>query len=361
MKREGYIVVSIILLISIGLAYAAPPSFHIFSGNVHCENDPLTPLVTYAISATADNGTHSFDVDGSVSDEGEYFFIIDADPTYTIYFYIDSVEVGSSAYTMFGITNDLDFTTSSELYCGAPPVCGDDVIELPEECEGDDNLNEETCITLGHDGGDLFCYPVGHEEECMFNETMCTDTPPGDDDDDSGNDDSGNDDDDAVCGDDVVEDPEDCEEDDLDGATCGSLGYSGGGNLACATDCSFNTTNCVAGPDDTICGDDVAEGDEGCDGADLKGNDCSSLGYDSGDLACNSDCTFNENNCETGGGVITFPVSPYGDLAFWSTISLFVVILGVLGYLFYDKFRKKPVKKIPKKLPSKVSKKLAKK
>jgi len=285
MKREGYIVVSIILLISIGLAYAAPPSFHIFSGNVHCENDPLTPLVTYAISATADNGTHSFDVDGSVSDEGEYFFIIDADPTYTIYFYIDSVEVGSSAYTMFGITNDLDFTTSSELYCGAPPVCGDD----------------------------------------------------------------------------VVEDPEDCEEDDLDGATCGSLGYSGGGNLACATDCSFNTTNCVAGPDDTICGDDVAEGDEGCDGADLKGNDCSSLGYDSGDLACNSDCTFNENNCETGGGVITFPVSPYGDLAFWSTISLFVVILGVLGYLFYDKFRKKPVKKIPKKLPSKVSKKLAKK
>jgi len=358
MKREGYIVLSIILLVSLGLVYAAPPSFHIFSGNVYCEGDPLTPLVTYVVSATVDNGTDSFDVDGSISDEGEYFFIIDADTTYTVYFYIDSVEVGSAAYEMFGVTNNLDFITASELYCGEPPVCGDDIIELPEECEGDDNLNEATCVTLGHDGGDLFCYPVDHAEECMFNETQCTDNPGNDD---SGDDDSGDDDDDAVCGDDVVEDTEDCEEDDLDGATCGSLGYSGGGNLACADDCSFDTSGCSAGPDDVICGDNVAEGDEGCDGSDLNDNDCVSLGYESGDLTCNSDCTFNEDNCETGGGVITFPMDPSGDLAFWSTISLFIIILGVLGYLFYDKFRKKPVKKIPKRLPKKLSKKLSKK
>jgi hypothetical protein len=359
MKRDGYIVICIILLVSLGLAYAAPPSFHIFSGNVYCQDDPLIPLVTYAISATVDNGTDSFNADGSVSAEGEYFFIIDADTTYTIYFYIDGEEVGSSEYTMFGVTNDLDFTTTSETYCGEPPVCGDDIIELPEECEGD-NLSEASCVTLGHDGGTLFCYPVGHAEECMFNESACTDNS-GDDDNGGDDDNDDNDDEDAVCGDDLVEDPEDCEEGDLDGATCGSLGYSGGGNLACDTDCSFDTSGCIAGPEDVICGDgDAGEGEE-CDGTDLKGSDCVILGYDSGDLSCNDDCTFNENNCEVAGGGITFPVSPYGDVAFWSTISLFIVILGVLGYLFYDKFRKKPAKKIPKKLPKKLSNKLAKK
>src|SRR5262249_47622935 len=39
------------------------------------------------------------------------------------------------------------------------------------------------------------------------------------------------------------------------------------------------------------CGNGVREGNEVCDGADLNGASCGSLGYASGTLACKADCT----------------------------------------------------------------------
>lgn len=47
----------------------------------------------------------------------------------------------------------------------------------------------------------------------------------------------------SVCGDGVIEGPEDCEGSDLDGATCSSLGYEPG-TLTCDIACTYDTSQC---------------------------------------------------------------------------------------------------------------------
>ncbi|MEO0119450.1 MAG: dockerin type I repeat-containing protein [candidate division WOR-3 bacterium] len=54
-----------------------------------------------------------------------------------------------------------------------------------------------------------------------------------------------------------------------------------------------------------ICGNNIKENNEECDGPDLGGQSCISLGYSGGNLSCNSNCTFNVSQCITtpqGGG-----------------------------------------------------------
>lgn len=49
---------------------------------------------------------------------------------------------------------------------------------------------------------------------------------------------------------------------------------------------------------DPVCPNDKAEGNEVCDGTDLKGQSCNTQGFASGDLACNADCMgFDTSNC----------------------------------------------------------------
>ncbi len=97
-----------------------------------------------------------------------------------------------------------------------------------------------------------------------------------------------------MCGDDTAEGDEVCDGVDLRGEDCESLGYEGG-TLLCDETCDgFNTSGCTA----IVCGDDVAEGDEVCDGTDLQGEDCVSQGFGSGTLACNSTCDgFDVSGC----------------------------------------------------------------
>jgi hypothetical protein len=148
------------------------------------------------------------------------------------------------------------------------------------------------------------------------------------------------------CGDDVVNSPvEICDGTDLDGQSCTSQGFSAGA-LACLADCSgFDTAACVAysgdccaahgtpGCDDPgctaavcaadptccsmqwdplcaaaavgelacqgvggscptpVCGNDLVELGETCDGTDLVGQSCTSLGFDGGVLGCLADCS----------------------------------------------------------------------
>ena len=66
------------------------------------------------------------------------------------------------------------------------------------------------------------------------------------------------------CGDGNVKGEEQCDGGDFDGQDCVSLGYAGGA-LACASDCTFDTSDCTSGV--ASCGDDVVEGYEECDGA----------------------------------------------------------------------------------------------
>ncbi|MGH9867982.1 MAG: hypothetical protein ACREAA_07460 [Candidatus Polarisedimenticolia bacterium] len=81
-------------------------------------------------------------------------------------------------------------------------------------------------------------------------------------------------------------------------ATCLTLGYDGG-ILACAADCTFDITGCccaVGTPDCPacpVCGNGVREAPyEICDGPDLGGRTCMSLGWAGGVLACYQDCTW---------------------------------------------------------------------
>ncbi len=48
----------------------------------------------------------------------------------------------------------------------------------------------------------------------------------------------------SLCGDAVIEGPEDCEGSDLNDASCESLGFSSG-NLSCDSACAFDKTDCV--------------------------------------------------------------------------------------------------------------------
>jgi hypothetical protein len=52
-------------------------------------------------------------------------------------------------------------------------VCGNNVTQSPEQCDGTD-LNSETCVTQGFDTGTLFCY-----SNCSFNVQSCANNPPG--------------------------------------------------------------------------------------------------------------------------------------------------------------------------------------
>lgn len=89
------------------------------------------------------------------------------------------------------------------------------------------------------------------------------------------------------CGDDVAEGREQCDGTDLAGEGCASQGFDAG-ELACADDCTFDTSGCMLTP---VCGNDVVDGKDVCDGTDLGGEDCTSQGFGGGTLVCLADCS----------------------------------------------------------------------
>jgi hypothetical protein len=200
--------------------------------------------------------------------------------------------------------------------------CGDGVAEGLEQCDGAD-VNLEDCVTLGYGGGG----PVVCRNSCKLDTRACTGTP-------------------IFCGNGVVDGLEECETGLLGGATCTDVGY-GGGVLACDASCTFDATNC----DPPECGNGILEAGETCDGAalgtlttctdhgyadgaavsclpscknydvsgctnppgschnnqqnnleqcdgtDLSSQSCTTLGYTSGTLACQAQCSFDVSGC----------------------------------------------------------------
>ena len=103
----------------------------------------------------------------------------------------------------------------------------------------------------------------------------------------------------TACGNGTIEGNEQCDGGDLGGATCTSLGYSGGGTLACTAACVFDTSGCTCGPAST-CGNGIKDGNEQCDGSDLGGATCASLGYTrDGTLACTAGCSYDRSGCKS--------------------------------------------------------------
>jgi hypothetical protein len=94
-----------------------------------------------------------------------------------------------------------------------------------------------------------------------------------------------------VCGDGIVEADEVCDAAELADETCTSQGFDSG-TLACASDCmGFDTSSCGS------CGNGMIDGSEACDGSDLGSETCESQGRLSGTLACTPDCQFDLGAC----------------------------------------------------------------
>ncbi|MCX7779094.1 MAG: lamin tail domain-containing protein [Patescibacteria group bacterium] len=76
----------------------------------------------------------------------------------------------------------------------------------------------------------------------------------------------------------------------------------------CPQDCQLNQP---------VCGNNLKEEKEECDKTDLAGQTCMTLGFVSGTLSCNNNCTFNTSQCTSGGSYpppIVEQVKP-GDIA----------------------------------------------
>ncbi|HUT22094.1 MAG TPA: putative metal-binding motif-containing protein [Candidatus Bipolaricaulota bacterium] len=101
------------------------------------------------------------------------------------------------------------------------------------------------------------------------------------------------------CGDGFLDSGEQCDGLAFGGATCLTLGYNGGGALGCLESCHFDVSGCSNTPPTPtqICGNNVLEGTEQCDNYQLNGKTCQSLGFDTGELWCNPDCTFHLEAC----------------------------------------------------------------
>ena len=112
----------------------------------------------------------------------------------------------------------------------------------------------------------------------------------------------------AVCGDGRATGAEACDGDELAGASCASLGFSGEtSGLRCNELCRFETTGCTG-----ICGDGVRDGSEMCDGANPDGVTCQDRGfYDPGPgpLTCNGLCGWDTSGCtgSCGDGIVNGP------------------------------------------------------
>ncbi|MBN2724586.1 MAG: SBBP repeat-containing protein [Deltaproteobacteria bacterium] len=154
---------------------------------------------------------------------------------------------------------------------GEIDTCGDGHLDEGEECDTD-QFAQSSCETLGLGSGTLKCTDL-----CRIDTSLCTNQQ-------------------QFCGDGVITGDEECDLQNLGGASCLTSGFYSG-SISCNSDCTLNTENCEGRCGDSI----IQEGFEDCEGSDLNDMDCGLLGYYGGLLVCNSDCTFNLSSCEASG------------------------------------------------------------
>ena len=98
------------------------------------------------------------------------------------------------------------------------------------------------------------------------------------------------------CGDGSAEGVESCDGTDLGGADCLSLGFASG-TLSCTAGCGFDVSGCVGNPPPDSCGDGVVDVGEDCDQTNLNGETCATQGQFGGGLACGAGCVFDTSGC----------------------------------------------------------------
>ena len=169
----------------------------------------------------------------------------------------------------------MPMTTGDDTTGALPGSCGNNVIEGDEVCDLN-QLNGESCVSLGYEGGQLGCLLT-----CTnYNLLGC-----------------------FICGNEVVDLAEDCEGTVPDEVNCEALGYEGGA-VTCGDDCLYDLSDC------SLCGDGIRQGEEQCDGLDFGGQTCASLGFGGGTLQCNvAECAFVYSGCSDGMYVQSFEPS----------------------------------------------------
>lgn len=98
-------------------------------------------------------------------------------------------------------------------------ICGNEVIDMAEDCEGGVVPEDVTCPSLGYEAGWVTC-----GDDCLYDVSEC-----------------------SICGDGIQSGPEDCDGIDFGGEDCASLGFMGG-NLGCnLAQCQFVYSGCFGG------------------------------------------------------------------------------------------------------------------
>lgn len=231
---------------------------------------------------------------------------------------LDSIEECDDANTTAGDGCGANCSTEQGWTCSGSPstceqLCGNGIIDQPEQCDGND-LAGNTCPSVNpvYVGGTLGCLV-----NCQFDTTLCV-TP--------------------TCGNGAMDAGEQCDGVLLGGDTCETVGAYIGGTLYCSPTCAFDVSSCVplvcgdgivsAGEacDDgntatgdgcnalcqlesgwvcsgspssctQLCGNGILDSGENCDGALLGGESCQTLGYDTGNLSCDSNCNLDPSGC----------------------------------------------------------------
>lgn len=88
----------------------------------------------------------------------------------------------------------------------------------------------------------------------------------------------------SACGNGVLEPGEECDGEDLGGATCESASGATDGVLRCTSACRLDTAGCHT------CGDGVVEGPEACETDRIGVRSCQELGFEAGSPYCDHRC-----------------------------------------------------------------------
>lgn len=180
------------------------------------------------------------------------------------------------------------------------PVCGDGVVDAGEQCDS----ASPSCGELGLPGGFALC-----NSDCTIDSSSCTSPTEN-------------------CGNGIVDLGEACDGLNLQGSLCTNFGYTGG-ELSCTTACALDFSFCTE--TSVVCGDGIIAGGEECDGNNLGGQSCASLGYDSGTLRC-SGCTLNVSSCVASGPVCGNGIIEAGEVCDGTNVSgLTCVDAGLAG------------------------------
>ena len=173
-------------------------------------------------------------------------------------------------------------------------LCGNGVIEGREKCDGN-NFGGLSCESFGFNRGKLACI------KCQINKSGCYNsyepTKPTEGEQTEPTEPSIT----PICGNNIVEGNEDCDGTDFGELGCVDFGFNSG-NLVCEN-CRINTTNC----DNKIlqtCGNGVIEVSEECEGNNFNGKTCEQYGFDFGELFCNN-CKIDASGCKN--EVVSYP------------------------------------------------------